>query len=131
MSVKYKVDDSGQIIRYNYQESNSDLIEINTVNGIEKLTKEQIIREVENGARFVAYSYVFSILIMSFKRYREVYLVRPNESIFGKMFGTFMVTLIFGWWGFPWGIIWSLGSIFNNLSGGTDLTDEIIVSLDE
>lgn len=131
MSIKYKVDDSGQIIRYNYQESNNEQIEINTANGIETFTEEQIIREVDNGARFVAYSYVFSILIMSFKRYREVHLVRPNESIFGKMFGTFLVTLLFGWWGFPWGIIWSIGSLFNNIAGGTDVTDEIIVSLDE
>jgi DnaJ domain len=28
------------------------------------------------------------------------------------------VSAVVGWWGFPWGPIWTIGSIFNNASGG-------------
>lgn len=136
MSIKYKVDDSGQIIRENYQSSNDysssdEQLEVETINGTELLTIEQIRAEVSKGAKLVAYSYVISILVISLKNYRAVHLVRTGESIFSKMFGTFLVTFLLGWWGIPWGIIWTIGSLYNNLTGGTNLTEEIMNSLDE
>lgn len=29
-----------------------------------------------------------------------------------------LVSALFGWWGFPWGPIWTIGSIFQNAKGG-------------
>jgi hypothetical protein len=36
-----------------------------------------------------------------------------------------LVSLLLGWWGVPWGLIWTPMTIFTNLSGGQDVTDEV------
>ncbi len=34
-------------------------------------------------------------------------------------------SLLLGWWGVPWGLIYTPLTIFTNLSGGQDVTDEV------
>jgi hypothetical protein len=36
-----------------------------------------------------------------------------------------LVSLFLGWWGVPWGIIYTPMTVFTNLSGGQDVTDEV------
>jgi len=40
-----------------------------------------------------------------------------------------ILTMLLGWWGIPWGPIYTIGSIFRNLSGGVDVTQEVIESM--
>jgi len=47
----------------------------------------------------------------------------------GKGMGFTLLTLVAGWWGFPWGPIYSVQSIYSNLSGGKDVTKEIAATL--
>jgi hypothetical protein len=39
-----------------------------------------------------------------------------------------LITLGLGWWGIPWGPIYSIGSLFSNLTGGKDMTKEVLES---
>ncbi len=99
------------------------------IKNIEGLTTDQINRELESGGKFVVYQYTISILVMTFRRSSDVYFIRSGESATVKGLGFTFLSLILGWWGVPWGPIYTIGSIFNNLSGGKDVTSEIIQSV--
>jgi hypothetical protein len=86
--------------------------------GIEGLSPADLAREVENGGKFVMYSYTVSILIMTFKRPTAITFVRGGESRFAKGLGWTGLTMLAGWWGIPWGPIYSIGSIATNCGGG-------------
>ncbi|MBX7223588.1 MAG: hypothetical protein K1Y36_26985 [Blastocatellia bacterium] len=99
------------------------------IKGIEGLTYEQMYWEVQQGARFVYFQYCFSILIMSFKRSSDIYFIRPGESAIGKGAGYTILSALVGWWGFPWGLIFTVQVLATNLGGGTDVTQDVMHSL--
>jgi hypothetical protein len=37
-----------------------------------------------------------------------------------------LISLLFGWWGIPWGPIYTVTSLFKNFGGGRDVTKEIM-----
>ena len=83
---------------------------------------------MELGGRFVVYEYCVSIVIMTFRRPSDIYFIRAGErSVAG--FGFTLLTLFLGWWGFPWGPIYTIGVLITNLSGGKDVTAEVVASL--
>ncbi|GDY11964.1 hypothetical protein LBMAG53_08420 [Planctomycetota bacterium] len=90
--------------------------------GLEHLSSEDFEREMENGGRFVMYSYAISILIMTFKQPTSIYFVKGGESRLVKGLPWTGVTAVLGWWGIPWGPIYSIGCIAGNFAGGTDVT---------
>lgn len=96
------------------------------IQGIEGLTLSDINEEIQQGAKFVSYTYCVSIIFMTFKRPTDIYFIKHNESPVVKGLPFFFVSLIFGWWGIPWGPIYTIGSLFTNISGGKDITTEIL-----
>lgn len=96
------------------------------IKGIEQFNDQTLMQEIQRGGRFVVYEYCFSILIMTFKRGSDVYFVRADESRFMKGLGFTMISLLFGWWGFPWGFIYTPMVLVTNLGGGRDVTNEIM-----
>jgi hypothetical protein len=102
------------------------MAEIRNVSG---LTVDAINREVNNGARFVIFHYCFSIIFMTFKRGSDVYLIREGESTLDYSIGWSLITLFFGWWGIPWGPIFSIEALYKNIIGGEDVTREVLHSI--
>jgi hypothetical protein len=98
------------------------------IKGIEGLTQEQIQMELQRGAKFVMYQYCISVLVMTFKRPSSIYFIRAGEGSIGKGIGFSGLTLLLGWWGIPWGPIYTLQSFWVNFTGGRDVTQEIISS---
>lgn len=96
---------------------------------IEHLPLEQIKTEVQMGGKFVFFQFTISILILTFKRSSRIYYIRPGESAFLKGLPYLLITLVLGWWGIPWGPIYSLECIVKNLAGGNKVTDEVIKQL--
>jgi len=100
------------------------------IKNIEGLSWNDIHHEVQNnGAKFVTFQYTISIILMTFRRSSDIYFVRQGESMAGKSVPFTLITLFFGWWGIPWGPIYSIGALVNNLSGGKNITQEVMVSL--
>lgn len=97
--------------------------------GLEGLSDAEINRELQNGARFVIYRYCISIVVLSFMRPSAIHFVRCNESRFAKGVPYTMLSLVLGWWGIPFGLIYTVWSVASNCSGGVDVTDEILNSL--
>lgn len=96
--------------------------------GIEGISEEDMQHLLQTGAKFVVFEYTISILIMTFKRSSDVYFLRPGEHGAVKGLGFTLISLFFGWWGFPWGPIYTIGSLFNNLKGGKDVTQHFLSS---
>jgi hypothetical protein len=98
------------------------------IHGMEGMSDEEIREALQNGAKFVLFEYTISVLVMTFKRPSNIHFIRPGEGTAGKSLGCTIVTLLFGWWGIPWGPIYSIGSLITNLRGGKDVTAEVMAS---
>src|SRR5215203_837223 len=96
------------------------------INGIKGLTIAEIQDEVVNGGKFVTYTYCISLIVISINRSSKVYFIKRNESAFVKGLPYTMISLLFGWWGIPWGILYTLRSLFTNSYGGKNLTGSVI-----
>lgn len=97
--------------------------------GIEGMSAQQIAFEVQQGAKFVQYQYCISALVITFKRGTDIYLIRAGESRAMKGLGWTLLTLLAGWWGIPWGPIYTIQSLWVNLGGGHDLTAQAVSAL--
>jgi hypothetical protein len=97
--------------------------------GIENMSVDELNNELQRGGKFVIFEYCISIIIMTFKRPTNVYFIRAGEGTAGKSIGFTLASLIVGWWGIPWGPIYTVGSLITNVSGGKDVTDEVVASL--
>lgn len=96
------------------------------INGIDNLTIQDIQDEVSAGAKFVIYSYCVSVIVMSFKQGTDIYFVKHNESRFAKGLPWFLTSLFLGWWGIPWGFIYTPMCLATNIGGGKDVTNEVM-----
>jgi hypothetical protein len=92
----------------------------------ESLSREELLEEIRLGGRFVQYSYCFSIILLSFKRRSKARFIRAGRSAAVGGIPWTLFTLLFGWWGIPWGPIWSIQCITRNMRGGHNVTDEIV-----
>ena len=99
------------------------------IKGVSGMTREQVQLEVASGARFVVFQYCISVILMTFRRGSAVHFVRPNEGTMGRGLPFTFLTLLLGWWGIPWGPIYSIQSLVTNLAGGKDVTREVMVAL--
>ena len=100
------------------------------IKGLENLTNEQINRELELGGKFVVFPYAISVLIMTFKRSSDIYFLKSNESAIKYGYKYLFISLFAGWWGLPWGPIYTIQSIFKAFSG-TDVTKELLEELNK
>jgi TRAP-type C4-dicarboxylate transport system permease small subunit len=99
------------------------------IKGIEGLTIDEIKSEVERGAKFVYFTYCISLLVITFRRPSDVVFVRSHESAIKHGWPYLALSFAFGWWGIPWGPIYTLQAMGRAFSG-KNLTDEIISELE-
>jgi hypothetical protein len=99
------------------------------INGIEGLTGADLKTELQRGGRFVIYQYCISIVLLTFRRPSDFHFVRGGENAVVKGLGYTLITLLLGWWGIPWGPIYTIGSFITNFGGGKDVTQEVIAAL--
>ena len=89
----------------------------------------QLQQEIQEGAKFVMYQYCISLLIVTFKRWSKVYFISHEENAMMKGLPFTLLTFILRSWGFPWGPIYTIQTLWINLRGGQDLTKEIAASI--
>ena len=92
------------------------------IHGIETLTHEELQRELAAGSRFVFFEYTISLIFLTLRRPSNVYFLRARETAFLRSLPYCLISLFLGWWGLPWGIIYTPLTIILNLSGGCDVT---------
>jgi len=96
------------------------------IRGIDNMTPDQVYQEIQRGAKFVVFQYTISILVMTFKRPSEIFFVRPGEKATSHGVPYTLLSLFLGWWGIPWGPIWTISTIWTNSKGGKDVTDKLM-----
>jgi len=96
------------------------------IKGIENLSVDEINAELQKGAKFVVFQYCISIVVMSFKRSSGIYFIPSGTSAASKAAPWCALSLLVGWWGIPWGPIWTIGTVAKNLGGGTDVTAHVL-----
>lgn len=99
------------------------------IKNIDGLSTSQIRQLVSQGGKFVHYKYCISIVVMTFNRPTDIYFIPPGESSVTKGLGFLFTSLLLGWWGIPWGPIYTIGNIYNVLSGGTDVTEGVMTNI--
>ena len=85
--------------------------------------------ELERGAKVVVFHYCISLLVITLRRSSRVFLLRPGEGTFVRALPYNLITLWLGWWGIPWGPIYTITSLANNFGGGKDITGDVRVRL--
>lgn len=96
--------------------------------GTEGLSNEAIHAELARGARFVIYQYCISVVVMTFRRPSDIYFVRAGEGAAAKGLKFTLLSSLLGWWGIPWGPIFTIQAIWTNSRGGRDVTQQILAS---
>jgi hypothetical protein len=81
------------------------------IKGMEGLSQSEIDFELQRGAKFVLFQYCISVVVLTFRRPTDIYFVRSGESAVGKGLPFTLVSLVSGWWGIPWGPIYTIQSI--------------------
>lgn len=99
--------------------------------GIEGMTGADLSTEVAKGGKFVIFQYCFSVIVMSFKRRSPVYFVKADENASLKGLRYTLISALLGWWGIPWGIMFTVQALITNCTGGKDVTQPILSSLNE
>ena len=99
------------------------------IKGLEGLSGEEIQSALDRGGKFVIFEYTISVILMTFKNPSDIYFIRPGEGTTGKSIGFTILTLVLGWWGFPWGPIYTIAALVTNLGGGKDVTADVLNSM--
>ena len=97
----------------------------------EQSTLESIHQAIEEGGQFIVFLYCFSFLVISFRRYSPAILIKSSESIndYKKKYNKISYWL--GWWAVPYGIGNTLACIKFNNNNGLDVTEDIMLNLNE
>jgi len=86
----------------------------------------RMVQEVEAGGRFVIFTYCISVFIMTFKRPSEIMFLRRDQDGASAAIGYSVLSSLLGWWGIPWGPIWTIAALISNARGGRDVTLEVL-----
>jgi hypothetical protein len=89
------------------------------------IPKRQLKAELQMGTRIIVFQYCFSMIILSFRRTSPAFLIKFGESPWNRGIKYLLISFFFGWWGVPWGPIWTISTLFRNFKGGIDVTENV------
>lgn len=99
------------------------------IKGIEGMTMDDLTQEIYAGGKIVTFSYTISLIVVSIKKSTDAYFISKDENYFFKSLPFTILSLVFGWWGIPWGPIYTISSLIKNLSGGKDISYDVLNEL--
>lgn len=99
------------------------------VSGTEGMTLQQIEDDVLRGGRFRVLRWNFSVIIMSFQRSAGLRYIRSTDGPGLYAWPWTLLSMVVGWWGIPWGIFFTIGTLYTNCMGGKDVTADLLASV--
>ena len=99
------------------------------IRGIDGMKNGELDFEIQRGGKFVLFQYCISIIVLTLRRPSDIYSLRQGESTVSKGLPFTLLSLVAGWWGIPWGPIYTIQSVYNNSRGGKDVTQAVPNSL--
>lgn len=96
----------------------------------EALSDAEIQYILADGGRFVVFTYTISLILVTFRQSSSVFLLRRGEWPIKHGWPYLLISLILGWWGIPWGPIYTIQSIFYAFAA-KNVTAEILKCVTE
>jgi hypothetical protein len=93
------------------------------IRGIDRLTTAEVEAELQAGGRFVFFELCISFLLVTWRRPSDIFLLRAGERGLARGLPYTLLTLLLGWWGIPWGLVYTPQVLLTNLGGGRDVTE--------
>ena len=78
-----------------------------------------------DAGRWVVFEYCISLIAVTLRRTSRPIYLRPDQRGWVRGLPYVVISLVFGWWGLPWGIIYTPITVFANLTGGCDITGQV------
>lgn len=101
------------------------------IRGIERMSAKEVIEEVERGGKFVIYQTVMSFVFITMKNPTAIHFIKAGHGRVGPGIGYTLQTFALGWWGVPWGLIYTPMVLITNLCGGKDVTEAVVADMVE
>src|SRR5438552_13567350 len=95
----------------------------------QRSTLAELERELDAGGRFVFFEYCISFVVASQRRPSRVYFLPAGRKGLARGLAYSLISLLFGWWGVPWGLVYTPLTVLTNLSGGCDITTQVRAQL--
>src|SRR5207237_6566256 len=95
------------------------------IHGLDGLSPDERDRRLAADGRFVFFEYCISFIVGTIRRPSPVYFLRPGEVGVLRGLPYTLLSLVLGWWGVPWGLIYTPLTLLTNLTGGRDVTTEV------
>lgn len=99
------------------------------IKNIDGLRVSQIRDMVQQGGKFVVFPYTVSFILVTLRRSSDIYFIKADENTIKYSYGFVLLNLIIGWWGIPWGPIYTIGAAYHHIIGGKNLTQEVMSHL--
>jgi hypothetical protein len=96
------------------------------IRGMEGWLPTEVEREIAAGGRFVFYEYCISLIVVTLRRPTAVYFLQSEDLGIWAGLPYAIVSLLFGWWGVPWGFVYPPLVLYTNLTGGRDVTQQML-----
>jgi len=92
----------------------------------EYCSAEELALAAGGRGRFVLFETCISLVFLTLRMPSRVHFLRPGELGLIRALPYTLVTLLLGWWGIPWGIVYTPLVLLTNLSGGRDVTSQVL-----
>lgn len=79
--------------------------------------------EITSTSKLVSYTFVVSMGVITHRSESRYYFedVEKSKADMVKLFST-LGSLLFGWWGIPWGPIWTIKAVIDNMANSDEIT---------
>ncbi len=98
---------------------------VKRIEGVDGMTVGQLRSAIQNGGRFVVFPYAISLIVITLRRASPITFMPAGTGRVVKGLPYLLISLLLGWWGIPWGFIFTPTCIVANLKGGRDVTGAI------
>ncbi len=98
----------------------------------DNLTMDVLKQQVADGARFVVFPYCISLIFaITLSRLSPAILIKDEAALAKHKAKYKRLSVLFGWWCFPWGPSRTIQCLKICNAGGTDVTDDVMLNITE
>src|SRR5438445_5052130 len=87
------------------------------IQGIDRLSPAELSEALHEGGRFVFFEYCISCVVFTLRRPTGIVFLPPHDWGWVRGLPYTLLTLCLGWWGLPWGVIYTPLTLVTNLAG--------------
>jgi hypothetical protein len=98
---------------------------------VEALSPDELRESIRRGGRCVRFERCTSFFVATFRQQSRIYLTENWQDRYLRGLGFSLLALLLGPWGVPWGLYFTVRAMWTNLTGGIDVTDEVLAGLEQ